>query len=97
MTCLTHMSHYAMDGSEEQRVCIQFCVKLRKTATDTLEMLNTAFGDEEALCRSFMLFSCFRDGQTSVDDNECSGVLFVREGVVHHEFVPLRQTVNQAF
>jgi hypothetical protein len=34
----------AMDGKIEQRVCINFCVKLGKSATKTLEMLLEAFG-----------------------------------------------------
>jgi len=35
----------------EQRTCIKFCFKLRKTATDCYEMLKTAFG-EQAMGRS---------------------------------------------
>jgi hypothetical protein len=35
----------AMDGKIEQRVCIKFCVKLGKTATETVEMLCEAFGE----------------------------------------------------
>jgi hypothetical protein len=34
----------AMDGKIEQCVCIKFCVKLSKSATETLEMLHEAFG-----------------------------------------------------
>jgi hypothetical protein len=30
----------AMDGKIEQHVCIKFCVKLGKSATETLEMLR---------------------------------------------------------
>jgi hypothetical protein len=36
----------AMDGKIEQCVCINFCVKLRLYATETLEMLrDEAFGE----------------------------------------------------
>jgi hypothetical protein len=35
----------AVDGKIEQRVCIKFCVKLGKSATETLEMLREAFGE----------------------------------------------------
>jgi hypothetical protein len=35
----------AMDGKIEQRVCIKFCVKLGKSATEILEILCEAFGD----------------------------------------------------
>jgi hypothetical protein len=34
-----------MDSKIEQRVCIKFCVKLGKSATETLEMLREAFGE----------------------------------------------------
>jgi hypothetical protein len=34
-----------MDGKIEQRVCIKFCVKLRKSVTETNEMLHGAFGE----------------------------------------------------
>jgi hypothetical protein len=34
-----------MDGKIEQRACIKFCVKLIKSATETLEMIHEAFGD----------------------------------------------------
>jgi hypothetical protein len=34
-----------MDGKIEQHVCIKFCMKLGKSATETLEMLCEAFGE----------------------------------------------------
>jgi hypothetical protein len=34
-----------MDGKIEQRVCIKFCVKLSKSATETLQMLREVFGE----------------------------------------------------
>jgi hypothetical protein len=34
-----------MDGKIKQRVSIKFCVKLGKSATETLEMLCQAFGE----------------------------------------------------
>jgi hypothetical protein len=35
----------------EQRVCMKFCVKLRKSAAEILEMLREAFG-EHSLSRA---------------------------------------------
>jgi hypothetical protein len=40
-----------MDGKIEQRVCSMFCLKLGKSATETLEILREAFG-EHSLSRT---------------------------------------------
>jgi hypothetical protein len=40
-----------MDGKIEQCVCIKFCVKLSKSAIETLEILREAFG-EHSLSRT---------------------------------------------
>jgi hypothetical protein len=34
-----------MDGKIEQYFCTKFCMKLGKSATETLEMLREAFGE----------------------------------------------------
>jgi hypothetical protein len=62
-----------MDVLREQRVCIKFCLKLGKTATEMYEMLQ-AFG-ETALSRSktFELYSRFKNGRTSIDDDPHTG------------------------
>jgi hypothetical protein len=59
-----------MDVLKEQRVCITFCQKLGKTATETYEM-QQAFG-ETALSRSktFEWYSRFKNGRTSIDDDD---------------------------
>jgi hypothetical protein len=63
-----------MDGEIEQHVCIKFCMKLGKSATQTLEMLCETFG-EYSLRRTvvFQWHSCFKAGQVSVEDDEHSG------------------------
>jgi [histone H3]-lysine36 N-dimethyltransferase SETMAR len=75
--CETHFyfsSYFRMSEKREQRVCIKFCQKLGKTATETHEMLQVAFG-EEALSRSktFEWHSRFSSGRTSTDDDPRSG------------------------
>jgi hypothetical protein len=59
-----------MDVLKEQRVCIEFCQKFGKTATETYKMLQQAFG-ETALSRSktFEWYSRFKNGRTSIDDD----------------------------
>jgi hypothetical protein len=42
-----------MDGKIKQHVCIKFRMKLRKSATETLEMLHEAFG-EHSLSREIV-------------------------------------------
>jgi hypothetical protein len=39
-----------MDGNIEKRVCIKFCVKLGKSATETCEMLREASGEHTLSC-----------------------------------------------
>jgi hypothetical protein len=55
-----------MDGKIKQCVCIKFCVKLDKSATETPEMHGEAFG-EYSLSQTAVSewHSCFK-GQPSV-------------------------------
>jgi len=41
-----------MSENSEQRVCMKFCHKLEKTATETYQMLLVAYGDEETMFRA---------------------------------------------
>jgi hypothetical protein len=97
-----------MDVRFEQRVNIKFCVKLGKTATETLQLLRDAYGDESW---------CFQyDPQTKRQRAEWRStgtppskkvrrqqsttkttiiVFFDTRGIVHYESVPQGQTVNQ--
>jgi hypothetical protein len=63
-----------MDVLKEQRVFIKFCQKLGKTATETYEMPQPAFG-ETVLSRSkiFEWYSRFKNGRTSIDDDPHTG------------------------
>jgi hypothetical protein len=63
-----------MDGKIEQHVHIKFCVKLGKSATETLEMFHGAFGEISLSRRAvFEWYSRFKAGRVSVEDDECSG------------------------
>jgi hypothetical protein len=63
-----------MSEEQEQHVCIKFCVKLGRNGVETLEMLQTAFG-EQCLSRAhiFEWHKRFKEGQDSVDNNPRSG------------------------
>jgi hypothetical protein len=58
----------------EQRATIKFCVKLKKTATETFEMLKSAYG-EECLSRTsmFKLHKRFKEGRESLQEDEQEG------------------------
>jgi hypothetical protein len=56
-------------GKIEQRVCIKFCVKLGKSATETLEMLHGAFGEHSIYWTAFFEWhSRLKAGRISVED-----------------------------
>lgn len=58
-------SQSKMEKNFEQRYAIKFCVKLRKTVTETLGMIKDAYRDA-AMSRSTMFESCFgRKGSSS--------------------------------
>jgi hypothetical protein len=54
----------AMDGKIKQYVCIKFCMKLGKSATETLEMLHEAFR-EHSLSWAVVVQWHSRQGQSS--------------------------------
>jgi hypothetical protein len=68
------LSYFEMNVLKEQRVCIKFCLKLGKTATETYEMLQQALG-ETALSRSktFEMYSLFKNVRTFIVDDPQTG------------------------
>jgi len=60
-----------MDGGNEQIVVIKFCFKVGLSATETLVLVQKAYGNE-ALNRTnvFRWYSRFRDGRDLVEDDE---------------------------
>ncbi|UYV72142.1 hypothetical protein LAZ67_9001952 [Cordylochernes scorpioides] len=61
---------FTMNLKKEQRVCIIFCQKLRKMASETFQMLKLAFR-EAALSQSkmFKWFARFKSGRESTQDD----------------------------
>jgi len=59
-----------MGDSTEQRICIKFCFKIGKTATETYQLLQQAFS-EDAVGRTqvFDWFCWFKEGRTSVESS----------------------------
>jgi hypothetical protein len=60
-----------MDSGNEQRVGIKGCLKAGVSATETLILVQKAYGNE-AVNRSnvFRWYSRFRDGRELVEDDE---------------------------
>jgi hypothetical protein len=63
-----------MNLSMEQRLAIQFCFKAGKSATETLQMVNVANGDQ-ALSRSnvFRWYGRLSNGREDSKDDPMSG------------------------
>jgi hypothetical protein len=62
---------FTMDGKIEQCVCIKFCVKLSKSATETLEVLCEAFGEHSlSWTVVFEWHSRFKASRVSGEDDE---------------------------
>jgi hypothetical protein len=59
-----------MDLSIEQRLAIEFCFKAGKIATETLQIVKAAYGDQ-TLCRSnvFQWYGRFHDGREDIEDD----------------------------
>jgi len=65
---------FTMCESTEQRICIKFCFKFSKTATEKYQLLQQAYG-EDAMGRThvFDWFRRFKEGRTSVESDPRSG------------------------
>ena len=78
------------------RICIKFCFKIEKTATETYQLLQQAYG-EGAMGRTqvFDWFRRFKEGRSKTKVMLLA--FFDSEGIVHHEYAPDRQTINKEF
>ena len=58
----------------DQRLAIKLCFEAGKSATETLQMVNAAYGDQ-ALSRSnvFRWYGLFRDGREEIEGDARSG------------------------
>jgi hypothetical protein len=59
-----------MCESTEQLMCIKFCFKIGKTATETYQLLQQAFGEDAVgRIKVFDWFRHFKERRTSARDN----------------------------
>lgn len=63
-----------MTECSEQRICIKFCCRIGKTASETYELHKIAYGDD-AMGRTqvFKWFRRFKEGRSSVKSDPRSG------------------------
>jgi hypothetical protein len=60
--------------AEQQRCAIEFCVRLGKSGSETLQIMHQAYGDDAV--RRAAVFKCwklFKDGERNVKDEPRSG------------------------
>ena len=79
-TCVYVIAIFTMCESTEQRICIKFCFKIGKNATETYQLLQQAYG-QDAMGRTqvFDWFRRFKEGRSMLLE------FFDSEGIVHHE------------
>ena len=68
---LSSSSHeIVMPDHSEQRICLRFCFRLGKAATESHEMLQKALKEEALSCTQvFEWFAHFKRGDMSVEDH----------------------------
>jgi len=73
-TCVYVLAIFTMCESTEQCICIKFCFKIGKPATETYQLLQQAYG-VNAMGRTqvFHWFRRFKEGRTSVESDPRSG------------------------
>jgi transposase len=95
-----------MDLSMEQRLAIKYSFKAGKSETETLQMVNAAYGDQ-ALSRSnvFPWYGRFRDGRQGTEDDPRSGrpkerrndnnVQKISQSLLQNSHLSLRMLANE--
>jgi transposase len=69
--CVVVLCH---DFNMEQRAAIKFCFRLGKSASETYEFLQKAYGSDSLSCSvTFEWFKRFQEGWESLEDDERSG------------------------
>jgi hypothetical protein len=57
---------------KEQRICVKFCFKVRKTAAETHTMLHEACTDDASSQNDYEWFKRFKNGSTPMDEDDWS-------------------------
>jgi hypothetical protein len=73
-SCFGEVSFFNVSKVSEWNRAIKFCVKLKKTATETFKMFKSAYSEECILRTSvFGQHKRFKEGRESLQDDEWKG------------------------
>jgi len=73
-SCLSVVSRVKMQHSVDQRYAKNFCVKLEKSTTETLAMIQKDYGKDALLkAQVFRWHKAFREGREDVEDKQRIG------------------------
>ena len=63
-----------MTEEVEQQICIKFCVKLEHSSTETIQMIQKAFGDDTVSPGQIKVWhKCFKEGRESIESDPHCG------------------------
>jgi len=69
-TCVYVIAIFTMCESTEKRICIKFCFKIGKTATETYQLLQQEYGEDVVGRKQVFDWLClFKAGRTSAESN----------------------------
>ena len=89
-TCVYVIAIFTMCGSTEQRICIKFCFKIGKTATETYQSLQVTTRRQNSSRHSERV-PRLRDQRRGAKQTMVMLLAFFdSEGIVHHEYAPDR-------
>ena len=97
-TCVYVIAIFTMCGSTKQRICIKFCFKIGKTATETYQLLQQAYCEDAV--GYIQVFDWFRPtsprpkkGRQVWSKTKVMLLAFLdSEGIAHHKYAPDGQT-----
>jgi len=70
-TCVYVIAIFTKFESTEQRICIKFCFKIGKTATEMYQLLQQAYGEDAMDCTHvFDWFRQFKEGVPGAKQNK---------------------------
>jgi len=70
--CVYVIAIFTMCENTQQHICIKFCFKIGKTATETFQLLQQAYGEDAMGCTQvYDWFHRFKEGVPGAKQNKC--------------------------